>query len=71
MKGGFETSDDIVPGGALVVLYSAELEALQQKIVAAGGTISREIFSFPGGERFHFVDPNGHELAVWRPTASE
>ncbi len=25
----------------------------------------REIFSFPGGRRFHFTDPGDHELAVW------
>jgi N-acetylglutamate synthase-like GNAT family acetyltransferase len=22
-------------------------------------------FSFPGGRRFHFSDPNGNEFAVW------
>ena len=27
--------------------------------------IARPIFSFPGGRRFHFTDPSGHELAVW------
>jgi hypothetical protein len=21
--------------------------------------------SFPGGRRFHFIDPGGNELAVW------
>ncbi len=30
-----------------------------------GGTIVKEIFSFPGGRRFHFEDPSGNELAVW------
>lgn len=24
-----------------------------------------EAFSFPGGRRFQFLDPSGHELAVW------
>ena len=31
----------------------------------AGGSICREIFSFPGGRRFHFKDADGYELAVW------
>ncbi len=31
----------------------------------AGGTITKEIFSFPGGRRFHFCDASGNELAVW------
>ncbi|VVT23323.1 Glyoxalase family protein [Marinobacter salarius] len=25
----------------------------------------QDIFSFPGGRRFHFSDPNGNEYAVW------
>ncbi len=27
--------------------------------------ISQDIFDFPGGRRFHFVDPVGTEFAVW------
>jgi predicted enzyme related to lactoylglutathione lyase len=47
------------------VIYSSDLEATQQAVRAAGGTITRPIFSFPGGRRFHFTDPSGNELAVW------
>jgi hypothetical protein len=32
---------------------------------AAGGSIEKEPFAFPGGRRFHFLDPSGTELAVW------
>ena len=66
--GGFFKSDlksRTSNGAALVVLYADALEATQQKILANGGTICKEIFSFPGGRRFHFLDPNGNELAVW------
>ena len=31
----------------------------------AGGIIVKPPFSFPGGRRFHFMDPSGNELAVW------
>ena len=50
---------------ALVVLYAADLEAAEARVRAAGGTIAQPIFSFPGGRRFHFLDPSGNELAVW------
>ncbi len=52
-------------GAALVALYTAELEQLEQKVIAAGGRISKPVFSFPGGRRFHFIDPNQNELAIW------
>ncbi len=51
--------------GVLVVLYYRELERLEAQIAEYGCKISRSIFSFPGGRRFHFIDPNGNELAVW------
>jgi uncharacterized protein len=64
IAGGFSAG---MPGGrgVLVVIYSGDLAATQQKVAQAGGTIAKEIFSFPGGRRFHFTDPNGNELAVW------
>lgn len=52
-------------GAALLVFYSAELEATQAKIEAAGGVIVKPVFSFPGGRRFHFTEPSGNEFAVW------
>lgn len=49
----------------LVVLYSTGLEATREKILGAGGSIVKEIVSFPGGRRFQYVDPAGNQLAVW------
>jgi predicted enzyme related to lactoylglutathione lyase len=34
-------------------------------VAAAGGRIVKPIFAFPGGRRFHFLDPDRYELAVW------
>jgi uncharacterized protein len=66
MKGGFEFSEQVAPiGGPLVVLYGNDLISLQNSITDAGGTISKPIFAFPGGKRFHFKDPQGYELAIW------
>ncbi|MEM8800848.1 MAG: VOC family protein [Pseudomonadota bacterium] len=57
--------DDRATFGPLIVLYANNLANMQAKIETAGGMISKSIFEFPGGKRFHFFDPSGNELAVW------
>jgi predicted enzyme related to lactoylglutathione lyase len=54
-----------VRGGPLVVLFSTDLDATVAKVRAAGGTITKMPFEFPGGRRFQFLDPAGNELGVW------
>jgi predicted enzyme related to lactoylglutathione lyase len=50
--------------GPLVIFYTDDLAGMEAKVRAAGGDIvGRE--EFTGGRRFHFLDPNGNELAVW------
>jgi len=49
----------------LPVIRVDDLEAAFDAVAGAGGVISRPIFAFPGGRRFHFIDPSGSELAVW------
>lgn len=68
IDGGFYRSDKTsvsAKGAALVVLYSKDLAQTEAKIRQAGGNIIKPAFSFPGGRRFHFTDPNGNEFAVW------
>lgn len=68
IDGGFFQSDlsaSTEKGSALIVFYSNNLEQTQSKIESAGGSILKPIFSFPGGYRFHFADPNNNEYAVW------
>lgn len=50
----------------LPVIRVDDLEAAFDLVGKAGGTIAKPIFSFPGGRRFHFIDPGGNELAVWQ-----
>jgi uncharacterized protein len=69
--GGFHQTSDLRRGGPLVVLYSGNFEATLAAVNAAGGTIVREPFSFPGGRRFHFTDLSGNELAVWSERDSQ
>jgi uncharacterized protein len=65
LDGGFTTHLPPQPGGALIILYADDLEGTQRRLEQAGARITRAIFSFPGGRRFHFLDPDGYELAVW------
>ena len=65
LAGGFWTAPQVQRGGALIVIYASDLEDAEARVRAAGGQIVKPIFSFPGGRRFQFTDPNGNELAVW------
>lgn len=68
MDGGFYRSDKCSlseTGAALVIFYASDLENTRDAVLGAGGKILKDIYSFPGGRRFHFADPNGNELAVW------
>ncbi|WP_275783200.1 VOC family protein [Pararhizobium gei] len=64
LTGGL-TTGEAKPGGPLVILYADDLTATQARLEAAGARIVKETFSFPGGSRFQFLDPDGYELAVW------
>jgi len=65
VEGGFELTTQPIVNGVLVVLHHSDLEEIKVKVIQAGGKISVDIFSFPGGKRFQFLDPSGNELAVW------
>lgn len=70
IEGGFFTSEITITSqtSVLIVFYNDDLEGAIERILSHGGQIVREIFQFPGGERFHFSDPNGNEYAMWRNT---
>ncbi len=68
LDGGFFTADKAAStenGSALIIFYSEDLPSTLAKVKHAGGNIVRDIFSFPGGRRFHFTEPAGNEFAVW------
>ncbi|MGX9571793.1 VOC family protein [Mesorhizobium sp. f-mel] len=65
LDGGFQADAGEAPAKPLPVVYSEDLEETLGAVENAGGTIVKPIFSFPGGRRFHFVDPAGNEMAVW------
>jgi len=67
MQGGFFRGQPLRAehGAPLVVIYAEQLPVLLQTVAAHGGEILRPVFSFPGGSRFHFLEPGGNEFAVW------
>jgi len=69
LEGGFfqsELSSLTSNGASLIVLLSDNLEQTQAAIEEARGRVCQPIFAFPGGRRFHFIEPSGNELAVWQ-----
>lgn len=63
---GMRRAEEPAPAsGVLLVFYSEDLERDLERVKEHGATISQDIFEFPGGRRFHFVDPVGTEYAMW------
>jgi uncharacterized protein len=65
LTGGLTTTGPVGAGGPLVILYADDLAKAQKRVEDAGGKVVKPVYEFPGGHRFHFVDPDGYELAVW------
>ncbi|QTN19030.1 VOC family protein [Brevundimonas sp. AJA228-03] len=65
LDGGFDADAADRAKAPLPILYADDLEAMLTRVEVAGGRIVKPIFAFPGGRRFHFIDPSGNELAVW------
>jgi predicted enzyme related to lactoylglutathione lyase len=63
---GLQADKAEAPKAPLAIVETKDLEAALKSVTAAGGKITKPIFAFPGGRRFHFTDPSGNELAVWQ-----
>lgn len=63
---GFNASEDQRIGAILPIIETDDLEGARAAVISAGGTISIDIFSYPGGRRFHFSDPHGNLLGVYQ-----
>ena len=64
LDGGLRRSAEPA-SGVLVVFYSTDLERDVERVKELGGKITEDIFPFPGGRRFQFLDPVGTEFAIW------
>ena len=68
IAGGFARGEKfatLADGSPLVVFYHPKLEEVRDNVSKLGGKVTQDIFSFPGGRRFHFTEPSGNELAIW------
>jgi predicted enzyme related to lactoylglutathione lyase len=63
---GLQADSSEAPKGPLPVIQVEDIAAAASAVEAAGGEIVRPVYTFPGGKRFHFRDPAGNELAVWK-----
>ena len=61
---GLQADQTEVTKAPLTVIEVADLESTLAAVVATDATITKPIFGFPGGRRFHFLDPSGNELAA-------
>ena len=72
LTGGFYASPETTQKtNPTVVIFAANLEDAETRVVRAGGKIVKPSFEFPGGRRFEFSDPNGLQLAVWSNVRSD
>ena len=61
---GLQADASEAASAPLAVIAVDDLEASFEAVGKAGGVITKAIFAFPGGRRFHFRDPSGNELAA-------
>ena len=66
LDGGMRSAEKAIPDDTvLLVFYSEDLERDRGRVQELGASISEDIFEFPGGRRFHFIDPVGNQFAIW------
>ena len=63
---GLNGQPDDALSAPLPVIRVEDIDAAYDMVTKAGGVVAKAIFDFPGGKRFHFIDPSGSELAVWQ-----
>ncbi|HKV35615.1 MAG TPA: VOC family protein [Pyrinomonadaceae bacterium] len=58
---GLQADQQEATKAPLPVIEVEDLEATLAAVSATGASIAKPIFNFPGGRRFHFLDPGGNE----------
>jgi uncharacterized protein len=64
---GLQSDPAEASAAPLPIFQVDDLEAALALAKEAGGVVTRPIFAFPGGQRFHVREPSGNELAFWTP----
>ncbi len=68
IQGGFSKIYEAPPRGGPIIMLKSEDPAATEVIIRNLGAEIVGHFDFPAGERFHFLDPTGNELAIWYKT---
>ena len=63
--GGINADPDDKSAAPLVGIHTDDIVKAEQAVIAAGGTITRKTYDFPGGKRFYFREPSGSEMMVY------
>src|SRR5690554_2526428 len=64
IDGGIDQAANRV-AATMAVIRTDDLDAVEQRVLAAGGVLTLPQFEFPGGRCFHFREPGGNEMAVY------
>lgn len=65
--GGINSDATDLTKTTVIGIRTDDIAAAEAAIIAAGGTITRPTYGFPGGKRLHFTEPSGQELLVYQP----
>lgn len=52
--------------GPLVLVESDDVDASARAVAEAGGVPDGDVYAYPGGRRFTFMDPDGNRLGVFQ-----
>ena len=61
---GLQADQDEATKAPLPVFEVKDLKATLAAVTATRARVTKAVFSFPGGRRFHFLEPGGNELAA-------
>lgn len=64
LDGGVDQAPEKV-AATMAIVRTDDLDDAERRVLAAGGTITKPQFDYPGGRRFHFREPGGNEMAVY------
>lgn len=54
------------PEVPLPTFETTNLEESLAAVRVAGGKIVKDVFAYPGGRRFEFLDPSGNRIAIYQ-----
>lgn len=66
IEGGINPNKNDRTSAPLVIIETDDIVSMQQMVREVATTITKPLFNYPGGSRFHFLDPSGNELAVFQ-----